>query len=692
MRTPLTRLLLLALAAFALPVGAASITWSGAGANTNWSNSANWQGGVVPGASDRAVFNGTSPSGLVNVDVPVTVIGFDFSGDANYTLSGSLVVTVSGTTPFTVTSSAGGIFTLQTGVTFTAASATLSVTASTSPGPQLKLLKGLTTFAGGTVQLQAGTAPYGQIILENVRQSAATAYTVSGNAAYFGGDNVVTGPVTCNGRSLGGSGVRPFGTASIQMNQGVLNIISSPGGTTIGPVNLQAPFSSTNAQGSLINSSGPLRIQGTLTASSQQSINALADITVTGKLGGGAVLEIEGPGTVEFDGANGTFNGVLNVDSPASLVFGANSVLDSSARLGLTGGSLTVDSTTQTVSAFSCSGQFEISIGHGSLNVNGPVSAGSCSLTLDVPATLSPTAGVIYTVISNGGQSPLPVFVGLPDGSVVNVNGTAMTVSYHGGLSGRDLIVSATGSSLPPPLVGQLTDMWWGGTAENGWGLSIVQHVDTLFGALYIYDANGNPVWLVMPGGKWDATHTTYTGSLFEPIGSPYFAYDATKFVAGSVRGSLAITFLDNNNATIDYAIDSGSGHKVIQRQVFGNGAAASVDYSDLWWGGSSQNGWGITIIQQGSTLFPVWYTYDANGKPFWYVMPGGTWNAAGDTYSGAIYRTTGSPWVGMIYDPTKLTVTTAGTYAIKFAGTGATFSYTADGHSGTMALVRQPF
>ena len=160
----------------------------------------------------------------------------------------------------------------------------------------------------------------------------------------------------------------------------------------------------------------------------------------------------------------------------------------------------------------------------------------------------------------------------------------------------------------------------------------------------------------------------------------------------GSVRGSLTITFIDASNATLDYAIDGNPGHKVIEREIFGNGAPSAVDYSDLWWGGTSQNGWGMTILQQGTTLFPVWYTYDANGNPFWYVMPGGTWNAAGDTYSGNMYRTTSSPWIVGRYDATQLSVISAGTYSLRFSGTGATFSYTADGHSGSMALVREPF
>jgi hypothetical protein len=38
------------------------------------------------------------------------------------------------------------------------------------------------------------------------------------------------------------------------------------------------------------------------------------------------------------------------------------------------------------------------------------------------------------------------------------------------------------------------------------------------------------------------------------------------------------------------------------------------------------------------------------------------------------------------------LEVTSAGTYKFQFSGDAATFSYSADGHSGSMALVREPF
>jgi hypothetical protein len=73
--------------------------------------------------------------------------------------------------------------------------------------------------------------------------------------------------------------------------------------------------------------------------------------------------------------------------------------------------------------------------------------------------------------------------------------------------------------------------------------------------------------------------------------------------------------------------------------------------------------------------------------------MPGGTWNAAGDTYSGAMYRTTGPPgWTDLVYDPSLLKVIQAGTYSITFTASGATFNYNVDGRTGTLQLVREPF
>ena len=98
-----------------------------------------------------------------------------------------------------------------------------------------------------------------------------------------------------------------------------------------------------------------------------------------------------------------------------------------------------------------------------------------------------------------------------------------------------------------------------------------------------------------------------------------------------------------------------------------------------------------MTVFQQGDTLFAVWFTYDANGNRMWFVMPGGAWTAS-DTYEGSLYRTAGPPWLGKTYDQSKLQVINSGTYKFQFNGSGATFTYSADGFSGSIPLVREPF
>ena len=238
-----------------------------------------------------------------------------------------------------------------------------------------------------------------------------------------------------------------------------------------------------------------------------------------------------------------------------------------------------------------------------------------------------------------------------------------------------------------------LQDMWWGGPAENGWGLSMVQHGDKLFSVIYAYDALGKPVWYVMPGGTWNEARTQYTGELYFPTGTPFTNYDATKLVANAPVGSATITFDAASRATLKYTIDGTSGTKQIRRQLFGpaEDGAPLEGLGDMWWGGPQQNGWGIALLQQYKALFGVWFTYDAEGKPTWFVMPSGRW-ATLDSYEGRMFRTTGSPWVGQNYDANALKPVDVGSFKFRFGSAGTTFDYVIDGRAGAIALERQGF
>ena len=236
-------------------------------------------------------------------------------------------------------------------------------------------------------------------------------------------------------------------------------------------------------------------------------------------------------------------------------------------------------------------------------------------------------------------------------------------------------------------------DLWWAGAAENGWGMSLTQHGATIFGAFYIYDAQGNPSWFVLPGGTWNAGYTAYSGPIYIPSGSWFGNYDVGRFIPGASVGNATLTFASAGTATLDYVINGVPGRKSIQRQLFGPPDATPVaTYGDLWWGGTTQNGWGVAISQQYRNLFAVWYTYDVNGRTVWYVMPAGSWTAA-NTYSGAAYRTTGSPWIGSTYNPAALNAQPVGTVTFTFTDLdNGVMSYTIEGVTGSKPIVRQPF
>jgi photosystem II stability/assembly factor-like uncharacterized protein len=241
------------------------------------------------------------------------------------------------------------------------------------------------------------------------------------------------------------------------------------------------------------------------------------------------------------------------------------------------------------------------------------------------------------------------------------------------------------------------SDLWWAGAAENGWGMSINQHGQIQFNALYVYDSAGTPGWYVMPGGSWNADFTTYTGALYQPTAAPLNNYDTSRFAPGASVGNASLSFTSASTATLLYNIRGTTGQKSITRQIFGPADnTPGLKVGDIWWGGTSQNGWGVSITQQNRTLFAAWYTYAPDGTTSWYVMPGGAW--AGNSYTGKIYSTRGPNWFAAPYNVSQFTAQEVGSVTFSFAdANNATmnYSFTAGPYAGTTQskpISRQPF
>lgn len=125
---------------------------------------------------------------------------------------------------------------------------------------------------------------------------------------------------------------------------------------------------------------------------------------------------------------------------------------------------------------------------------------------------------------------------------------------------------------------------------------------------------------------------------------------------------------------------------------VPGQDAPACV--TGLWWNApaGSESGWGLSLDQQGSIVFAVWFTYDADGRATWFVMPRAERTASG-AYAGPIYRTRGPAFDAVPWNSAGVGTTPAGSGTLTFSGEAAgTFSYTVDGRSGTKSIVRQVF
>src|SRR5512140_3079201 len=88
---------------------------------------------------------------------------------------------------------------------------------------------------------------------------------------------------------------------------------------------------------------------------------------------------------------------------------------------------------------------------------------------------------------------------------------------------------------------------------------------------------------------------------------------------------------------------------------VVAAGPGLSPDPTGLWFS-PDEPGWGMSIAQQGGTLFVVLFVYDDAKRPAWYVASVVT--ATGTTvalsnealFSGPLYRTSG-PWFGTTFD-----------------------------------------
>ena len=239
---------------------------------------------------------------------------------------------------------------------------------------------------------------------------------------------------------------------------------------------------------------------------------------------------------------------------------------------------------------------------------------------------------------------------------------------------------------------------WWKET-ESGWGLFIFDQGNLLAPAWFTYDLDGEPAWF-LAGGALPQSDGSYRGDLFRFTGLPYNVIGGTASETSQQVGSLSLRFIGDHSLQFDYQVGNVSQSKQLTRFPFGPRrllCRASADpsrqfasnFSDVWWGGPEQSGWGLFITHIGDGLFAIWYTYDLDREPLFLSLL--TQAQPDGRFSGQIFRQAdGTPFNQIDGQPPSPAAQAIGTVSFEFDdGANGRFSYEIDGLNQTRSIQR---
>jgi hypothetical protein len=263
------------------------------------------------------------------------------------------------------------------------------------------------------------------------------------------------------------------------------------------------------------------------------------------------------------------------------------------------------------------------------------------------------------------------------------------------------LQISGAGVTTLPPANYQ--GLWWN-ASEAGWGINFAHQGSTIVATWFTFDAQGRTWWLIAElhetgDGVYSGAVSTLTGPPFDsapfpPEGSPGGAIE-------TVVGAMTATFIDAGHATIAYTVQGTSQTKAIVPLEFGprpvctwgavTDPALATNYQGLWWN-PAEAGWGISLAHQGGTIFATWFTYDAQGRPWWLIAE--MHRDAAGTWSGTVATVAGPPFDAAPFPPEGSAggarETTVGTATLTFAdGNHAALAYTVGGVAQVKAITR---
>jgi hypothetical protein len=166
----------------------------------------------------------------------------------------------------------------------------------------------------------------------------------------------------------------------------------------------------------------------------------------------------------------------------------------------------------------------------------GTFSSDHHTFTGDVYATRGPS----YTAASFDASQVVATRVGTASFDFAPAGeapGSALFTYNVNGIARSTRIERQSFGSAPAQWGVDATDLWYN-PAESGWGLSLAQHGDNVFGVWYTYGTDGQPLWFVLPGVQFSSP-SAFSGKLYTTTG-PYYGNPA--FDASAVKVSEAGT------------------------------------------------------------------------------------------------------------------------------------------------------
>ena len=216
------------------------------------------------------------------------------------------------------------------------------------------------------------------------------------------------------------------------------------------------------------------------------------------------------------------------------------------------------------------------------LNAGGVIDDMTMNITLNGTAFAMSTTGSASgsctysgTQSQDGSLARIDATYACNNGRSGNFSMAGVDVTKHG-FTASSMVAQRTSGSIRGD--GYSTDLWFPRN-EPGWGLNIIEQGDTLFGTLFVYDAQGRPRWYSASNLQYEQCappdaasdcRGRYRGALVESTG-PYFG---TAFNPAAVQrrqvGTMSIAFYGDNFAVLDYSVDGVSvANKQLERFAF---------------------------------------------------------------------------------------------------------------------------